>query len=97
MAQSNAKLYVQRAIIDGSQAPTEQDWSAPVDITASLNKDNRGNVLIRANIYDESGAVSTTRYYLRAYVEYKDEDGTIQKVYSNVEVGSPVNIPGILN
>ena len=68
-----------------------------MDITASLNKENRGNVLIRANIYDDSGTVSTTKYYLRAYVEYTDEGGTTQRAYSNIEVGSPVNIPGISN
>ena len=53
-----------------------------------MNKDERVNVAMKAEIYS-GGALNTNRYFMRAYVEYNDKDGNLQKAYSNIVVASP--------
>lgn len=85
---SDLHLYVQKAIKAGDETPQESEWLAPVDLTAMMNKDKRVNVTTKGAVYNE-GVLDSTRYFMRAYVEFKDAEGNTQRVYSNIEMASP--------
>lgn len=85
---SNLKLYVQRVVKADGAAPQESEWSAPVELTGQMNKDMRVNVAMKAEMYT-GGLLNTNRYFMRAYVEFQDKDGNLQKAYSNIVVASP--------
>ena len=85
---TNLKLFVQRVVKADGTVPQDSEWSAPVELTSQMNKDERVNVAMKAEIYS-GGALNTNRYFMRAYVEYNDKDGNLQKAYSNIVVASP--------
>lgn len=85
---TNLKLFVQRVVKADSTVPQESEWSAPVELTSQMNKDKRVNVAMKAEMYS-GGTLNTNRYFMRAYVEYNDKDGNLQKAYSNIVVASP--------
>lgn len=85
---SNLRFYMQKAIKSGNEMPQDSEWLAPLELTAAMNKDKRVNVNLRGEVYS-GGVLDSTRYYMRAYVEFNDAEGNPQRVYSNIEMASP--------
>lgn len=85
---SNVRLYVQRVVKAAGDTPAESEWSAPVDLTSQLNKDKRVNVVMKGAVYN-GGVLDSTKYFMRAYLEFNDAEGNPQRVYSNIEMASP--------
>ncbi len=63
-------------------------WSDGIEVTNSVNAQNRVNYAVSTNIYKADGTVQDAYLYVQPYIVYTDKDGAEQTVEGNPSFGA---------